>query len=67
MIGELAARAAGKTVYRNHKGQQAWCLCAECTARHQSRNKRRTRHDTWAIDGQDWRIHEDLARKAPEN
>jgi hypothetical protein len=29
-----------------------------------SANKRRTRHDRWAINGQDWRIRDDLARHA---
>lgn len=64
MTGELTARAAGEVAYRSCNGLQAWCLCADCTELHQGKNKRRTRHDRWAIDGQDWRIHEDLARRA---
>jgi len=61
---EAQARLAGEIVFRAHGGAQAWCLCATCTARHSSANKRRTRHDRWAINGQDWRIREDLARRA---
>lgn len=61
---EAQARAAGEIVYRSSNGLQAWCLCVECTAQHASKNKRPTAHDRWAIDGQDWRIREDLARRA---
>lgn len=64
MTGELAARAAGEIVYRSHDGLQAWCLCGDCTVRHQSKNKRRTQHDLWALDRQDWRIRDDLAARA---
>lgn len=60
---ETEARAAGEIVFRDRGDQQAWCLCASCTARHASANKRRTRHDLWAIDGQDARIHADLRRR----
>lgn len=51
-------------VHRDHNGLQAWCLCADCGAKHASTNKRRTRHDRWALAGQDWRIRQDLARRA---
>lgn len=64
MFGEVEARAAGELVYRAHGGQQAWCLCPACTERHASRNKRRTKHDRWALAGQDWRIRDDLAKAA---
>jgi hypothetical protein len=57
---ELEAREAGQIVYRSHNGFRAWCLCPECTIRHASKCKRRTKHDRWAIDGQEWRIREDL-------
>lgn len=50
-----------KLVYRDHNGLQAWCLCSTCSERHASKNKRRTKHDRWALSGQDWRIHADLA------
>lgn len=56
---EEGAIKAGELVYRN--GQQAWCLCSDCRERHASRNKRRTRHDHWAISGHDRRIYEDVA------
>jgi hypothetical protein len=59
---EKAAREVGEVVFRAHDGQQAWCLCPDCTARHASKNKRRTRHDRWAIACQDWRINADLQR-----
>lgn len=62
-LTEVEARAAGETVYRGPTGV-AWCLCGPCSTRHASPNKRRTKHDRWAITGQEWRIHEDLARKA---
>lgn len=58
---ELQAREAGELVYHGHHGQ-AWCLCPRCTAHHASRTKRRTKHDRWALDGQDWRIKADLGR-----
>lgn len=61
---EKDAREAGEIVFRSHGGQQAWCLCVDCTARHASKDKRRTRHDLWAIDGQDCRIRADL--RGPE-
>jgi hypothetical protein len=51
---ESEAREAGEIVYRAHNGLQAWCLCPDCTTRHASENKRRTRHDRWAIDGHDY-------------
>ena len=51
-------------VHRSHNGLRAWCLCPDCSAKHASKNKRRTKHDRWALDGQDWRIHDDLARQA---
>jgi hypothetical protein len=51
-------------VHRDHNGLQAWCLCADCSAKHATKNKRRTRHDRWALAGQDWRIRQDLARRA---
>lgn len=60
---EVEARSAGATVYRGRSGV-AWCLCSSCTLRHSSKNKRRTKHDRWAMDGQDWRIQDDLARTA---
>lgn len=63
-VTEAEARQAGEIVFRAHHGLQAWCLCPPCTAKHASANKRRTRHDRWAINGQDWRIREDLARRA---
>lgn len=59
---EMEAREGGEIVYRARDGRLAWCLCPGCTTKHASRNKRRTRHDRWAMDGQDWRISEDLAR-----
>jgi hypothetical protein len=37
-----------KIVHRDHHGLRAWCLCSECSARHASNNKRRTKHDRWA-------------------
>ncbi|AGC60996.1 hypothetical protein MULP_00967 [Mycobacterium liflandii 128FXT] len=58
---ELEAREAGEIVFRALNGMQAWCLCPDCTARHSSKNKRRTKHDRWAIDGHDCRIRADLA------
>lgn len=61
---ETQARDAGEIVFRAHNGAQAWCLCGPCTTKHASANKRRTRHDRWAINGQDWRIRGDLARRA---
>ena len=61
---ESDAREAGAIAYRNHHGLQAWCLCPGCTTRHASKNKRRTKHDRWALAGQDWRIRADLARRA---
>lgn len=61
---EAQARAAGEIVFRAHHGLQAWCLCSGCTVRHVSANKRRTRHDRWALAAQDWRIRADLARRA---
>lgn len=61
---ETEARAAGEIVFRSCDGQQAWCLCTSCTTRHASGNKRRTRHDLWAIDGLDARIQADLRRHA---
>lgn len=61
---ETEAREAGVIVFRARDARQAWCLCPDCTTRHARRNKRRTRHDRWAIDGQDWRIHADLRRSA---
>lgn len=60
---ESDARAAGQIVYRAHNGQQAWCLCPGCTADH-AKNTRRTKHDRWALNGQDWRIRRDLACRA---
>lgn len=57
---EREAREAGELVYRAPDGLLAWCLCQRCTKRHASWNKRRTRHDRWAMVGQDWRIREDL-------
>jgi hypothetical protein len=70
---EQAARDDGQLVYRNHRGLQAWCLCAECSRRHDSKTKksrfcmpprRRTRHDHWALVGQDSRIRADLAQRS---
>jgi hypothetical protein len=61
---EQAARDDGQLVYRNHRGLQAWCLCAECSHRHASKVKRRTRHDHWALAGQDSRIRGDLAQRS---
>ena len=58
---EAEARDAGEIVFRAHDGSQAWCLCPNCTTRHASKIKRRTRHDRWAVDGQDWRIAADTA------
>lgn len=63
-LTEAHARAAGEIVFRTRNGLQAWCLCPGCTARHSSANKRRTRHDRWALVGQDWRIRDELARRA---
>lgn len=63
-VTEAQARAAGDSVYRSSNGLQAWCLCPACTAQHASKNKFHTAHDRWAIDGQDWRILEDVARRA---
>ena len=63
-LTEKAARDAGEVVYRNFGGSQAWCLCSGCTAQHASKNSRRTRHDRWALDGQDWRIRADVRRPA---
>jgi hypothetical protein len=61
VTGEAAARAAGEIVYRANNGLQAWCLCPECSTKHAGKSKRRTKHDRWALDGQDWRIRDDLA------
>lgn len=60
---ESDARAEGRIVYRAHNGQQAWCLCPDCSAHH-ARNTRRTKHDRWALSGQDWRIRRALANPA---
>jgi hypothetical protein len=60
---ELEAREAGEIVYRNYGGAQAWCICPECSERHASKNKRRTRHDRWALDGRDDRILSDLVSR----
>ena len=62
MYGEVEARAVGELVYRSEDRRAAWCLCPACTERHASGNKRRTKHDRWALFDQDWRIREDLAR-----
>lgn len=60
MSSEIEARAVGELVYRSDDGQRAWCLCPDCTRRHASSSKRRTKHDRWALDGQDERIAADL-------
>lgn len=56
---EAQARDAGELVYRAHTGQQAWCLCPDCTAQH-ARSSRRTKHDRWALNGEDRHIRSDL-------
>lgn len=48
-------------VHRDLNGQRAWCLCPACDASH-AKSPGRTKHDRWALDGQDWRIAAEVAR-----